>query len=248
MSKFIDRLKKVSQPLPPQMGFRPKSAESARPKIQLVASLHDFPHTPADKLTAADAVVVPDTKSITAEVLCGLQQKKGTLGEVDKAIEAGADFIILQFKGAVVPSDKKIGKILQIDSSVTDVMLRTVNDLPLDAVMVTQDSEDSSAITWQKLMLSRRFSGMLMKPVLVSIPPTVNAEELQLLWEMGVSGVVVDIKGDTDVTALDALRKLINGLQYPSPRKRERLMAVLPQVSAETKKPEEPDEDDDDDD
>jgi hypothetical protein len=167
--------------------------------------------------------------------------------EVDKAIETGADFAILPASGTVLPSDKKIGKILQISSSVTDVLLRTVNDLPVDAVLVTEDS-DGGVITWQKLMLCKRFASMLTKPVLVPILLTVTGAELQLIWEMGVTGVMVDIKSISDANALDTLRQLIDGLQYPSPKKQEKLTPVLPQTIAKAEKPEEPDEDDDDDD
>jgi hypothetical protein len=37
-------------------------------------------------------------------------------------------------------------------------------------------------------------------------------------------------------------------LQYPSPKKQEKLTPVLPQTIAKAEKPEEPDEDDNDDD
>ncbi len=248
MSKFIDRLKQVSQPLPPQMGFRLKNSESARPKIQLVASLHDYPQSLVNKLSAADAIVVTETKPFNSDTLWGIRLGKGVLEEVDKAIETSADFAILPSGGVVLPSDRKIGKILQINSSVTDVLLRTVNDLPVDAVLVTEDSEGGGAITWQELMLCRRFTGMLTKPVLVTIPPVVTTAELQLIWETGVSGVMVDVKSASDANILDTLRELINGLQYPSPKKRDRLTPILPQAVTKTEKSEEPDEDDDDDD
>jgi hypothetical protein len=247
MSKFIDRLKQVSQTPTASIGFRPKKAESTRPKIQLVASLHEYSQSLVSKFAAADAIVVTETKSFSDDTLWGIRLGKGVLEEVDKAIETGADFAILPSSGIVLPSDRKIGKILQISASVTDVLLRTINDLPVDAVLVTDDSE-GGVINWQKLMLCKRFAGMLTKPVLVPIPLAVTAAELQLIWEMGVNGVTVDIKSISDANSLDTLRQLIDGLQYPSPKKREKLTPVLPQTVAKTEKPEEPDEDDDDDD
>ena len=247
MSKFIDRLKQVSQPPTLSIGFRPKKAESTRPKIQLVVSLHEYSQSLVSKLAAADAIVVTEAKPLNSDTLWGIRLGKGMVEEVDKVIETGADFAILSASGTVLPSDKKIGKILQINSSVTDILLRTVNDLPIEAVLVSEESE-GGVITWQKLMLCKRFTSMLTKPVLVPIPLTVTGTELQLIWEMGVTGVMVDIKSTSDADSLDALRQQIDGLQYPSPKKREKLTPVLPQTVAKTEKPEEPDEDDDDDD
>lgn len=247
MSKFVDRLKQVSQPPTLSIGFRPKKAESTRPKIQLVVSLHEYSQSPVSKLAAADAIVVTETKPLSGDILWGIRLGKGMVEEVDKAIEIGADFTILPSSSAVLPSDRKIGKILQINSSVTDVLLRTVNDLPVDAVLATEDSE-GGAITWQKLMLCKRFASILTKQVLVPLPLTVTGAELQLIWEMGVNGVMVDMQSISDADSLDALRQLIDGLQYPSPKKREKLTPVLPQTIVKAEKPEEPDEDDDDDD
>jgi len=247
MSKFIDRLKQVFQPPPSPMGFRLKNAEDTRPKIQLVAHLHNYPQSQIENLAAADAIVISGTKTIKNDILHGSWLTDGTFEEVDKAIETGADFAILPASGTILPSDKKIGKVLQINSSVTDVLLRTVNDLPLDAVLIGEDSESDGPITWQKLMLCRRFTGMLTKPVLVPIPPAVTATELQLIWEARVSGVIIDIKSTSDIAVLENLRKLINGLQYPSLKKLEKLTPILPQAVAKPEKPEEPDEDDDDD-
>lgn len=247
MSKFIDRLKQVFQPPPPPMGFRPKNVGDIRPKIQLVAHLHNYPQSQIENLAAADAIVMSGTKTIKNDILHGIWLTDGTFEEVDKAIETGADFAVLPASGAILPSDKKIGKVLQINSSVTDVLLRTVNDLPLDAVLIGEDSEKDGSITWQKLMLCRRFTGMLTKPVLAPISPAVTAAELQLIWEARVSGVIIDVKSATDIAVLENLRKLINGLQYPSLKRQEKLTPILPQAVANTEKPEEPDEDDDDD-
>ena len=97
-------------------------------------------------------------------------------------------------------------------------------------------------------MQFRRFSGLVSKPVLVFIPLEVSSAELQLIWEMGISGVVASVKTASDVNLLNNVREMINGLQHPSPKKKERLIPFLPQGSTPTAKPEEPDEDDDDDD
>jgi hypothetical protein len=247
MSKFIDRLKQVFQPRPTPMGFRPINVEDTRPKIQLVAHLHNLPHDQVENLTAADAIVATEAKSFKSDILHGLWSAEGTFEEVDKAIEMGADFTIIPPNGILLPSDKQIGKILQINSSISDVLLRTVNDLPINAVLIQEDNETDGSITWQKLMLFRRFASMLTKPVLAPIPTTVTAAELQMVWETGLSGLIVNIKSTSDIEALGNLRKIISELKYPLPKKQDRPTPILPQAIAKAEKPEEPDEDDDDD-
>ena len=66
---------------------------------------------------------------------------KGDAEEVAKAVKAGADFVVLPISGEVLAPDKKLGKILQIEDSVSDIMLRTVGDLPADAVLLMENKE-----------------------------------------------------------------------------------------------------------
>ena len=244
MSKFIEKLKQVFQPTLSPMGFGARKAETARPKLQLSAILANSVTEP---LPAADAVIVNRAKAATEGARWGISLKKGDLTEVDKATEAGADFAILPSAGAVLPADRKIGKVLQISPAITDILLRTVNDLPVDAILLGEDKENGAEITWNKLMLCQRFAGMVQKPVLVPVPLAATAPELQLVWETGVSGVVVEVKEPTDAAALVTLRERIDSLQYPSRKRKERLTAVLPQVApAKESEDEEPDEGDDD--
>lgn len=248
MSKFIDRLKQISLPSPKVMGFRQNNETTARLKIQLAAFVHRSTETLVNKLSAADAIIINDSKQLPPDILWGFAVEKVSIEDVDKAVEAGADFVVLPADETVLSPDKDTGKVLQLDESVSDILLRAVNELPLDAVLVTGDSVTGTGITWRKLMQFRRFSGLVSKPVLVSIPPEVTSAELQLIWEMGISGVVVSVKTASDVNLLNKVREIINGLQHPSPKKKERLIPFLPQGGAPTTKPEEPDEDDDDDD
>ena len=248
MSKFIDRLKQISLPSPKVMGFRQNNETTTRLKIQLVAFVNRSTDTIVNKLSAADAIIINDIKQLPPDILWGFAAEKVSIEEVDKAVEAGSDFVVLPADEEVLSPDKNTGKVLQLDESVSDILLRAVNELPFDAVLVNGDSETGTTITWRKLMQFSRFSGLVSKPVLVFIPPEVSSAELQLIWEMGISGVVISVKTASDVNLLNKVREMINGLQHPSPKKKERLIPFLPQGSTPAAKPEEPDEDDDDDD
>jgi thiamine monophosphate synthase len=246
VSKLIDKLKQVFQPAPPVMGFRQNDKETTRPKIQLIALLSRSQEALANKISTADAIIKTDIKNLPIDVIWGLVPDKISIEEVNKAAEVGADFIVFPADGEVLPADKKMGKVLQIDTLINDLLLRTVNELPVGAVMVT-DNESGYAITWRKLMQCRRFASIVSKPVLVIVPPDVSASEIQLIWDTGISGIVVEIKSASDASAIAKIRELINGLRYPSQKKRERVTPFIPQGSVAVLQPEEPEEPDEDD-
>jgi hypothetical protein len=246
MSKFVERLQQVFQPLPQSMGFKPAKAEQKRPKIQLVVNVVGGKlKSPAKELEEADALVLPASGVGVDKTIWGIWLSRGNAEEVEESIKSGADFIILPANGEVLPPDKKIGKLLQIEASITDVLLRTANELPLDAVLLSEDKGSGLTFTWKRLMLIQRFSSLLNKPLLIEVLPNVTDIELQQIWEAGVNGVIVTVDNEQAETVAQNLRNIIDKLSFPSRRKREKSLAILPRVES---KPEEPEEDDDDDD
>ena len=160
MSKFIERLQQVLQPPSQSMGFKTAKSEQARPRIQLVVNVTDGKlKSQTKELDKADALVLPISAVGTGKTISGVWLSKGDAEEVEKSIKSGADFIILPANGEVLPSDKKIGKILQIEASITDVLLRTVSALPVDAVLLNEE-ENGLVLTWKRLMLIQRFSSL----------------------------------------------------------------------------------------
>jgi hypothetical protein len=227
MSKFIERLKHVSQPPPPPLGFGRRKTEPTRPKIQVLVFLGD---KLTDSPASADAIVFPEVKTGVEDIPGGVLLKKGEPGDIDKLVEAGMDFVILPSDGDVIRGKKKIGKILLVNPGVTDYLLRSVSDLPVDAVTVATSKEEDKKLTWERLMLCHRFAGLITKPVLVPVPLDATADELQMVWDTGVSGIVIDVKTASDATALTNLRENVDSLKYPAKRNFERLSPVLPHI------------------
>ena len=137
---------------------------------------------------------------------------------------------------------KKIGKILQIEATISDILLRAVSELPVDAVLLTEEKENGLAVTWKRMMLIHRFSSLLNKPLLIEVLPDIEANELQVIWEAGVSGVIVTADAEQAAAIIPGLRKVIDKLSFPAKRKREKSLAIVPHIE---NKPEEPKEDDD---
>ena len=246
MSKFIEKLHQVFQPSAQSMGFQAVKAELRRPRIQLAVYITG---TKAKGLTkeieGPDAVVLPVSASGNGKSLTGAWLAKGDADEAEKAMNNDADFVILPVTGDVLPPDKKIGKILQIESSITDVLLRTVNELSVDAVLLAEDKENESSFTWKRMMLIQRFSSMLNKPLLIEVAPGINEKEMQMVWDAGISGVLLKTDAEQAETSVLELRAIIEKLSFPSKRKREKSLAFLPRAEAIKEEPEEDGDDGD---
>lgn len=245
MSRFIDKLSQVSQVVSQPMGFRAAQPVSQKPKMLLIASLARVDvDSLADYVAGADAGLLPISKlSSGAETPKKIPQVVsdipwgGWLGDVGReGIEqmAGVGFDFMVFptssKLLAIPESDKVGKVLQVEASLTEGLLRAVDEMPIDAVFVAGEQERGHSLTWHHLMVFRRFADLLTKPLLASVSSDVSANELLALWEAGVDGVIVEAG---EVGKLKELRQIIDKLAFPQ-RKRGRQEALLPRISVET--------------
>jgi len=245
MSRFVDKLKRVSQAVPQSMGFRSAQPVSVKPRILLIASLAQADIDGlAERVAGADAGLLPITKLTGANALGKVSQAVSDIpwggwlrdiaeGEVERVTTIGFDFVV--FPPASTPlatlKDDKVGKILEVGTSLSEGLLRAVDALPVDAVLVADEQKGEYFLTWQHLMFFQRCADSLTKPLLVSIPPNVSANELQALWGAGVNGVVVGVGAGQPTERLKELRQVIDKLVFPSQRKRRKAEALLPYTS-----------------
>jgi len=249
MSQFIDKLKKVSQAEPQPMGFRAVQPASVKPGILIIASL-----VLADVDSLAAQVAGAD-----AGLLCIARLNSGDK-DLKKALEAvpgipwggwldgvsseqakpmtklGFDFVVFPTANTslAVLEDDKTGKILKVDTSINIGLLPAVNELPADAVLVSDKHEEKGFLTWQHLMFFQRCTDLLTKPLLVSVPSNVSSNELEVLWAAGVSGVVLDVKGEEPPGRLAELRQTVDKLALTVPRKMRKAEPLLPYTSRQT--------------
>lgn len=243
MSKLIDKLNQAAKAVPQSMGFMRARTVKMKPKMLLIASLSQANNVDslADYITGADAVLLPVAKSSRgAKTIPKIAPSVpdipwgGWLGDIDRRgirpiVEGDYDFIVFPATTALaIPQDDgEIGKILQVEASLNEGLLKAVNELPIDAVLIADKQEEEYFLTWHHLMLFQRFAGLLTKPLLISIPLNVTANELQVLWETGVDGVVVEVEAGQPAGRLKKLRRTIDKLIFP-PRKRGKTEALLP--------------------
>ncbi|MDD4984913.1 MAG: hypothetical protein PHQ43_03850 [Dehalococcoidales bacterium] len=246
MSKLIDKLNRTANGSPQAIGFRARQAASPNPEMLLIASL-----TPADAGEAADRTAGADSGMLSISktkvdakafrecsqavpgIPWGIWLKDAEGGKTDlKGIDC--DFIV--FPASVplrVIQDNKAGKILEVEASVSEGLLRTINKLPLDAVLIVEGQKNSPLLTWQHLMLVRHFATSLAKPLLVPVPAKVTANELGALWESGADGVIVAAGDGQAPEALSELRRAVDKLALSARRRQDTVKVLLPQITRE---------------
>jgi hypothetical protein len=254
MSKLIDILKRVSQPPPQPIGFKAANSET-RLKIQLIANVPGISIADiSEKTTGADALLLTlsDTemkksKKTTVDIkgLWGAWLPASSKDGIDRLSELGSDFVVFSATTSILTTQSdKTGKIIQIEPSINDLLLRSINELPIDGVLLSGISKDGNAFTWQNLMSVHRFTSLLNKPLLIEVPASITDKELQVIWEAGVEGIIVTIDNDKFEATLQNLRQTIDSLTFPAKKKREKIVPTLPRVENKEPEPEENEEED----
>jgi len=258
MSKLIDKLSKQRQSEPQQMGFMLRKAEVEKPKMLLLAELSaDNLGKWGEALKAADGLIVDVNKPedlTSAEkasqgdnlVPVGAWLKTSSAAVLKKAADTECDFLTFSSDIPVTLTRKeKMGRILDIDINLSEGLLRSAGELPLDACIVTGKHIELD-LTLNRLMYIQRLLLLVNKPVLVVIENGLSAPELQSLWDMGVGGVVVEVADQRFAEKLADLRGIIDKLEAPAFRKKAKSTAILPRMQAEAPQPEHEEEEEED--
>jgi hypothetical protein len=226
MSRFIDKLKQLSQAESQPMGFRREKSFS-KSRLMLVANAKAG--VAAGVLEGADAVLLEgavEKPSEKTDIPVGIRLG-GKAGKPE-----GIDFVVFKPEMPVtMVEDEKIGKVIAVEATLEMGLLRSLDSLPLDALFIIGDGTQAQVITWQYLMLCRRIAILSSKPVLVAVSPQISKNELQLLWEAGVDGVVVASK---TAGSLKKMRSLIDVLTSPSKSKRAKMRAIVTKIGEES--------------
>lgn len=252
MSKFIDKLNRLSRGEPAPMGFTARQSAAPKPKIQIIAELSAETAAEAGSRAAgADAGLLAVTKTAGVEALqkiakaqpdvWGVRLAGNGQNEVKQLIKAGADFIV--FPAATSPitlteAAGDAGKVLEVEPTIEEGVFRAANELPVDAVLIAGEAQ---ALTFQQLMVFQRLADLLTKPLLVSVPPQVTAGELKALWEAGIAGAVIALSAKQPEDSLIKLRGEVDKLDFPPRNKRG--SALVPRINQPQRQRREDDED-----
>lgn len=211
MSKLSDAMRRVSRRESRPIGFAVATAQ--KNPTMLVLARGTAAQAAAIAAAGADAVLLTDAPAAGAAP-AALWGSAAALAdrEAAKALrEAGAGFVV--FDAATTPAsallEDELGFVMSLALDTAEATLRTIEALPLDALLVTPLS---GALTVQRSLDLRRVTAFARKPLLMPVDAAISATDLETLRDNGVIGVVVE-----GVAAAGALREMVDGLP---PRKR----------------------------
>jgi hypothetical protein len=258
MSRLIDELKKTDRTSYQTMGFRTSYQAPAGPRLRLIAGTGLKGSPSVDYTNGADAILISPEKSLTIdavktaveqlkEIPWGVTLKDTTGSDTTSLVKEGCDFFIFPAASQVslIPSDGDTGRIIEIEPSLDNGLIRAINDIPVDAVLVNTSLETEGALVWHQLVTFQHITNILNKPVIVRIPLEISENDIKSLWEAGADAAIAEI--DTQKQdGINNLRKLIDSLPARKFTKKGSTEAILPyprEAKAEEPEPEEGDED-----
>jgi hypothetical protein len=237
MSKLTDRIRRATRVEAAPLGFAAAAARTRTPTQLLgvlvvadaanaIAAARD---AGADFYLVKGAAQPGGVPDVPEGVSVGVWPADfGTEG-IEAAKSAGADFVVidLDHTPASVLLDDSVGHVLLAPGDLEDTLLRAVEALPIDAVLL---SDGPGNLTIRRQLELRRLHGLTQKPLLMVAPPTLSEQELLALRDIGVVGVVVDTKEKGSAGQLSALRATIDNLPARRRRREEAPTPILPRA------------------
>jgi hypothetical protein len=140
--------------------------------------------------------------------------------------DVGCDFVVFDIKvPAAVLQKGRMGRFVIVEPSLEGGLMRAINSLEVDGVLIGSGSGDSF-VAVEHLLLCRRFVELLEKPVIVTVPTAVAKAELTSLWQVGIDAVVTP--SAQSVAALAQLKQMIGDLPRGTRGRRGRAGVILP--------------------
>lgn len=241
MSRIIEELLKADKAAAQPMGFRTSRQEAAGARLRVVACAKLENGIHQDSTNGADAVLLmpdkmpPAVKAVKTatepikDIPWGLYLKDTVDSKTEALVKEGCDFIVFPAASLVsaVPEDEDTGKIIEVESSLDDGLLRAINDLPVDAVLFRDSLEKEGPLEWHQLMIFQHMTNLLIKPILIQVQIDATESDIKALWEAGADGVIAEIDTENP-EGIKKLRELIDGLPARKAQKKETTEALLP--------------------
>jgi hypothetical protein len=238
MSKFVDKLQSLSKSSAKPIGFHPSVSELKSPTMLLIAGLSGA-EVKGAKIAAdvnadaglvlsegASANVVKQMVEAVGDVPLGVFVKGMSEEKIDEVVGTGCDFLVFDIKiPAAVLHKEDMGKFLMIEPSLDQGLVRAINSLEVDGVLISSRGGDSF-VAVEHLLVCRRFVEVLEKPVIMGLPSLATKAVLTSLWQAGVDGVVTP--STQPVEGLTELKKMISDLPRGARGRRAKGGVVLP--------------------
>jgi hypothetical protein len=242
MSKLLDKLETISEGRAQPIGFGAAASREKRAPMLVVAAVPSGNarlNTAAEDGGADAVLVIADRKAEQASrkvaapktgVPWGASLNPATAQAVRELVEAKCDFVVLSPEGtqAAVLREEGIGKILQVDPSLDDNLVRAINRLDVDAVLLAPLKGEAFPLTVQQVMAFERLAAAAGKHILAAVPAEMPVEDVEILWALGAGALVVDLAVDNPEARLAEVKQAIEKLPANRKRPKSRMSASLP--------------------
>lgn len=241
MSKLAERLRRALRVDAPAMGFG-AATRASNPSLLLAAILPSASAETAREAASrgADTCLVKGSEhkdqqvkqviEALGDVPCGLHSGRVDAEVAAHLAELGVDYTVFDPEEGLATAllESKLGHVLSLPNDLSDIHLRVLEALPLDAVLL--EPRDGPLTVRQQLEL-QRISALTRKPLILPVSPQITSGELQVLREAAVVAVAVEADGKGALDGLAVLRKLIDDLPPRQRRREERGEAILPRIA-----------------
>jgi hypothetical protein len=238
MSKLVDKLQSLAKSSTTPIGFHPSVSELKSQTMLLIVGLSGTQVKETKIVTdvnadaglilseGASAKVVKQMVEAVGDVPLGVFVKGMGEEKIDELASVGCDFMVFDIKiPAAVLHKEGVGKFLMIEPSLDQGLVRAINSLEVDGVLISSRGGDSF-VAVEHLLICRRFVELLEKPVIMALPSSVTKTVLTNLWKVGVDGVVAP--STQSVEALAELKKMISDLPRGARGRRAKAGVILP--------------------
>ena len=260
MSRFFDRLERISSGVSSSIGFGAQAKAERLPSMALIGLLLE--PTKAAKAASTLTKIGADGALMvwngTDEEVGGLAEKLERVpwglrvqefngGQIAGYKQKGCDFLAFQPDVARLDAlgDEDTGYLLCVQPDMDERSLRAIEDLPVDAVLLTLNSV-KSPLTLQHLITIGSIRGAFSKYLLLEMTGVPASAELEALRDIGVDGLVVDAMASS-AKALEGLKESLYGLPKRQRDRSSKSVAILPSLVTAQESPAAEQEDEDED-
>jgi len=235
MSKFVDKLNNLSRISVAPIGFHAVKGKQKGSPMLIVADLTGMDIGSIGAIAGGDVdagliweqgLKVGNLQRIIKAmdgIPFGMVIKEATKERISKITSLGCDFVVFNMKVSTeVLGGEGVGKFLMVEPSLDLGLVRAISVLDINGIFV--NISEMSFITVEHLLVCRRFSELLNKPLIINLPSLISEAEFGNLWKAGVDGVV--IPPAQTMEAFARLKRMIDNLPRGVKRKRGRVVNV----------------------
>lgn len=240
MSKLLDRLDRITRGAPSPMGFTNIVAKETIPQMALLAQVKTPRRSDIDALANAQVdafILAKGTKPLDNTVKPLKSQVWGAIvggsevNEIEGYKTKGCDFVVFGIEGTLADNVEEgdTGRILRITPNLPDAILRGLEDLPVD-IMLLERPGASDLLSLTHLLAISNIRNFISRYLLLEWDGNLTTRDLEHLRDLGVDGIVLEV-AKVGIGAFETMRQGIDEMRKRKPRGEQRPAAILPRTS-----------------